>query len=209
MFWSIITATLAMPITEPEMTFTHKIEPIPTEIRSKMMGTTWQEGCPVALNDLSLITLSYWGEDALTHQGQIIVHNSESEAISRVFETLYTHHFPLTSMKLMWEFGGSDDASMNANNTSGFNCRRIKNTSKWSNHSYGKAIDVNPLWNPWIRGEVVDPPAGKVYTDRNSSKPGVIKAGDFVVEAFAKEGWKWGGYWKNTKDYQHFSSNGR
>ena len=107
------------------------------------------------------------------------------------------------------EFDGSDDASMNANNTSGFNCRRIKNTTKWSNHSYGKAIDVNPLWNPWVRGEVVDPPAGKEFVDRNLGKPGIIKAGDFVVEAFAKEGWIWGGYWKNTKDYQHFSSNGR
>lgn len=191
------------------MTFQSTIQTIPTDIRDKMIGVTWHEGCPIALDELSLLTMSYWGEDNQTHSGQLIIHQTEAKAMVRIFETLYTNQFPLTSMKLMWEFGGSDDASMKANNTSGFNCRRIKNTTKWSNHSYGKAIDVNPLWNPWVRGNIVDPPEGKDYLDRTSNKPGIIKAGDIVVTAFGKEGWKWGGYWKNTKDYQHFSANGR
>lgn len=189
--------------------YTHHIETIPTNIRSQMIGKTWQEGCPVSLDELSLLTLSYWGADNTPHQGQIIVHATQSTAIVRVFNVLYDQRFPLTSMRLMWEFGGSDDASMAANNTSGFNCRRIKNSTKWSNHSYGMAIDVNPLWNPWVRGSIVDPPEGKPYVDRTQQTPGLIKAGDAVVTAFAQEGWKWGGYWKNTKDYQHFSANGR
>lgn len=196
--------------TEPStMTFDSRIETIPTDLREKMTGVTWHEGCPVALDDLSLLTLSYWDENSTRQTGQLIVHSTQSQAITRVFEVLYTNHFPLTSMKLMWEFNGSDDASMKANNTSGFNCRRVKNTDKWSNHSYGKAIDVNPLWNPWIRGTIVDPPEGKPYVDRTITKAGVVKAGDIVVTAFAKEGWKWGGYWSKTKDYQHFSANGR
>ena len=197
------------PESETTMAYTHQIEPISEDLRSKMIGRTWQDGCPVAIDDLSLLTLAYWGEDNATHQGQIIVHSTQAEAVVRIFNVLYDTHFPLTSMKLMWEFEGSDDASMNANNTSGFNCRRIKNTTKWSNHSYGMAIDINPLWNPWVRGNIVDPPAGKDYVDRSIDKPGVIKSGDAVVTAFAQEGWKWGGYWKNTKDYQHFSANGR
>lgn len=205
------TIATANPTPEPETTvaYTHQIESISEDLRNKMIGRTWQEGCPVALDDLSLLTLAYWGEDNAPHQGQIIVHSTQAEAVVRIFNVLYDTHFPLTSMKLMWEFEGSDDASMNANNTSGFNCRRIKNTTKWSNHSYGMAIDINPLWNPWVRGTIVDPPAGKDYVDRTIDKPGVIQAGDAVVTAFAQEGWKWGGYWKNTKDYQHFSANGR
>ena len=190
-------------------TFQSNIEPIPNEVRKKMIGVTWHEGCPVPLDDLSLLTMSYWGEDNQIHSGKMIIHKKHAEAVERIFNTLYTNRFPLTSMKLMWEFGGSDDASMKVNNTSGFNCRRIKNTTKWSNHSYGAAIDVNPLWNPWVRGSIVDPPEGKAYLDRTSDKPGIIKAGDIVVTAFAEEGWKWGGYWSKTKDYQHFSANGR
>jgi len=207
----LLSYSYATPLqtTHTTMTFSSNIESIPTDIRQKMTGVTWHEGCPIALDDLALLTLSYWGEDNTSQTGQLIVHSTQSEAITRVFEVLYTNHFPLTSMKLMWEFKGSDDASMKANNTSGFNCRRVKNTDKWSNHSYGKAIDVNPLWNPWIRGSIVDPPEGKAYVDRTITKAGVIKAGDVVVTAFATEGWKWGGYWSKTKDYQHFSANGR
>ena len=190
-------------------TFQSQIESIPNELREKMTGVTWHEGCPIPMDDLSLLTMSYWGEDNQTHSGQLIIHKDHAEGVVRIFDTLYTNQFPLTSMKLMWEFGGSDDASMKVNNTSGFNCRKVKNTTKWSNHSYGAAIDVNPLWNPWVRGSIVDPPEGKAYLDRTSDKPGIIKAGDVVVTAFAKEGWKWGGYWSKTKDYQHFSANGR
>ena len=189
--------------------FQSQISTIPEDVRSLMHGRTWHEGCPVSLDELSLLNLTYWGEDQQAHEGELIVHQSQSEAVVRIFQTLYEQRFPLTSMKLMWHFEGSDDASMKANNTSGFNCRQIKNTQKWSNHSYGMAIDINPLWNPWVRGEIVDPPEGKPFVDREQVHPGIIRAGDAVVTAFAKEGWKWGGYWSKTKDYQHFSANGR
>ncbi|MEJ5943708.1 M15 family metallopeptidase [Pseudokineococcus basanitobsidens] len=99
-------------------------------------------------------------------------------------------------------YGGSDEASMRANNTSGFNCRPGR-------HGEGAAIDVNPLVNPYIKGSVVQPATAKRYVDRTQAVRGMIKPGDVVVRAFAAEGWRWGGDWKTLKDYQHFSDNGR
>lgn len=189
-------------------TYTSSIQPIPQEIAQRMIGVTWHEGCPIALTDLSLLHMSYWTMDNTTAQGQMIIATAQAQTVVQIFETLYNNHFPLTSMKLMWEFGGDDDASMRANNTSGFNCRKVKNTSSWSKHSYGHAIDINPLWNPWVRGDVVDPPEGKEFVDRTMNHPGVIKDGDLVVQAFLSRGWFWGGHWSKYKDYQHFSATG-
>ena len=105
-------------------------------------------------------------------------------------------------------YGGDDQASMRANNTSGFNCRYVSGTSRLSQHALGLAVDVNPLVNPYVTGAAVDPPEGAPYADRSRDDPGMIHAGDAVVQAFAAQGWKWGGYWSSGKDYQHFSSSG-
>ena len=34
--------------------------------------------------------------------------------------------------------------------------------------------------------------------------PGLITEEGICYHAFTKRGWKWGGTWKNVKDYQHF-----
>ena len=106
-------------------------------------------------------------------------------------------------------FGGSDDASMAANNTSAFNCRKATGGTSWSEHSYGRAIDVNPVQNPYVKGSLVLPQSGSAYVDRSRTIPGMIRAGDAVVRAFAAQGWAWGGTWTSLKDYQHFSTTGR
>ena len=110
----------------------------------------------------------------------------------------------------MDDFGADDAASMAANNTSAFNCRGIDGRpGAWSEHSYGWAIDVNPVQNPWVRGSQVDPPSGAPYVDRTLQTPGMVHADDGVVQAFRSIGWAWGGYFRNAKDYQHFSATGR
>src|SRR3546814_3477803 len=81
--------------------------------------------------------------------------------------------------------------------------------SKWSEHSYGRAIDINPLHNPYVRNGSVDPPEGATWADRSRRDPGMIHPDDAVVRAFAAQGWAWGGYWSSGKDYQHFSASGR
>ena len=204
-----ISTTSSISMAQTTMSsYTSSIQPIPQDIQQRMIGVTWHEGCPIALAELSLLEMSYWTLDKQTVQGQMIIATAHAQTVVEIFETLYNNHFPLTSMKLMWEFAGDDDASMSANNTSGFNCRKVKNTSSWSQHSYGQAIDINPLWNPWIRGNVIDPPEGKNFLDRTMNHPGIIKDGDLVVRAFLSRGWLWGGHWSKYKDYQHFSISG-
>jgi hypothetical protein len=107
-------------------------------------------------------------------------------------------------------FRGSDDASMAADNTSAFNCRYAVATGpkRWSAHAYGKAIDVNPVENPYVQGSTVSPANGRAYADRSRRSPGMAVAGGVLVSAFASRGWAWGGRWSGTPDYQHFSATG-
>lgn len=141
--------------------------------------------------------------------GELVVNVDVADDVVAVFETLFEAGFPIERMELVDVFGGDDLASMRANNTSAFNCRYVDGTTRWSEHAYGRAIDINPLLNPWIRGATVSPPEGERYSDRSLEMPGMIHDGDVVVDAFAAIGWEWGGTWRTSKDYQHFSASGR
>ena len=126
-----------------------------------------------------------------------------------VFSVLFDAGFPIERMELMDVYQGDDEASMRANNTSAFNCRHIAGSARWSEHAYGRAVDINPLLNPWVLGTTIDPPEAAHYADRTLEAPGMIHDGDVAVGAFASIGWTWGGTWASSKDYQHFSSTGR
>jgi len=163
----------------------------------------------VAADDLRAVAVSYWGYDGAVRSGRLIVHANQAQSVVRTFRDIYAARFPIQRMTPIDAYGGDDEASMRANNTSGFNCRYVTGTSKWSEHAYGRAIDVNPLVNPYVRGSSVDPPEGAAYADRSRTDPGMIHAGDAAVRAFAAQGWGWGGSWSGGKDYQHFSASGR
>ena len=189
--------------------FSSSVDPLSDALRSKMMNVTWREGCPVGLDELASVNLFHWTPQQTIQQGTLIVAAKEAQNIKQIFQILFENQFPLVSIRPMFHFDGSDDASMKANNTSAFNCRNIKNTNRYSQHSYGEAIDVNPLWNPWVKGNIVDPPEGKDFLDRTLDLPGLIHDGDIVVQTFANKGWKWAGNWTSRKDYQHFSTSGK
>ena len=172
------------------------------------MSSSWRPGCPVPLSDLRYLTLIHRGFDGADHTGELVVAASVADDVTAIFDELYTAGYPIGSMRLVDDFGGSDDASMAANNSSAFNCRAVTGGSGYSEHSYGTAIDLNPVQNPYLSGTLVLPDAGRAYLDR-SSQPGVIKPGDAVVQAFAQHGWTWGGTWSGPVDYQHFSVSGR
>lgn len=177
--------------------------------RARMIGSSWHRGCPVRIRDLRLLRMDYWGFDRTVHRGRMIVHADQAHRVRRVFKRLFDARFPIRRMRLVDAYGGSDDRSMAADNTSGFNCRRVGGpSSPWSQHAYGRAIDLNPIENPYVAGSYVSPPAGARFVDRSLRKKGMIHAGDVVVRAFASQDWKWGGYWTYPKDYQHFSRNG-
>jgi len=182
-----------------------KAEPLSPSLLEKVRRTTWRPGCPVAPADLRQLTLTYHGFDNAPHTGTLVVHRDLAADVIRLFEKLYDRNFPIERMVPIEDYGGNDDASMLANNTSAFNCRDT--TGKpgvFSNHSWGRAIDINPLVNPYVKGDKVLPDAGRKYLDRSKEFPGSILKDGFVVRLFESDGWTWGGRWPDRQDYQHF-----
>jgi hypothetical protein len=174
------------------------------------MTFSWRAGCPVPLNDLRILRMTHLGFDGGVHAGELVVHEDHAGVVLGVFRALFESEFPIERMELVDEYEGDDDRSMAANNTSAFNCRPSTGSpGEWSQHSYGLAIDINPVQNPYVaKNGDVDPPKGAAYADRSTKAPGVIHRNDAVVQAFARIRWEWGGDWTSAKDYQHFSANG-
>jgi len=174
------------------------------------MTASWRPGCPVALDDLRLAIVTHWGFDGQPRRGELVVHADQAGRVVEAFRAIFEARFAIEQMRLVDEFGADDDKSMAANNTSAFNCRRATGSTRWSEHAYGRAIDINPVQNPFVtRSGAVLPPAGAAFTDRRSGAAGLITADGPVVGAFRSIGWKWGGDWSPGKDYQHFSLTGR
>ena len=174
------------------------------------MKYSWRSGCPVALDDLRILRVDHWSFSMQRTRGELVVHRDVAAGVLRAVERMWQARFPIRRMRLVDEYGGDDDRSMAADNTSAFNCRYVKGTTRWSEHSYGRAIDINPIENPYVyRSGEADPPAGQPYANRSRRAPGMIHDGDAVVDAWAASGWRWGGYWSGAKDYQHFSRSGR
>jgi hypothetical protein len=170
-----------------------------------MKRTTWHAGCPVAPNELALLTPAYVDYAGRSREGNLIVNRAVAKEVEGIFRELYRKKFPIEKMQPIEDYGGSDDRSMAANNTSAFNCRdKTGQPGKFSNHSWGRAIDINPLTNPYVNGDTVLPAAGRAYLDRTKRYRGGIEQDGIVVELFRKHGWAWGGEWKDRQDYQHF-----
>ena len=189
--------------------FRSAVSPISASLARRMTGVSWHAGCPVGLADLRVLTVSFWGFDRRAHSGTLIVHRSVAAPVVRVLARLYAARFPIRRMTPVDAYGGDDFRSIEADNTSAFNCRAATGSSHWSQHAYGKAIDLDPLENPYVSGGKTSHPGSRRYLDRGLQLPGMIHAGDVVVRAFAAEGWGWGGSWMGIRDYQHFSVNGR
>jgi hypothetical protein len=186
-----------------------RIARIPRPIRSWMRGVSWRPGCPVPIRKLRLVTLRYWGFDREAHRGRLVVHRNVARDVARVFRRLYVTRFPIRRMHLVDRYGANDRASMTDDNTSAFNCRwRAGQPGVWSMHAYGRAIDVNPVENPYLSSGGYSPPNAGRYVDRSDRRRGMIFHGDRVWHAFRRRGWEWGGDWRSP-DYQHFSTNGR
>jgi hypothetical protein len=183
--------------------------PIDADLAARMTPTSWRPGCPVPLRDLRYIRATFMGLDGREHMGEIVVHADAVPVTVGLLKGMWEHRFPIERMQLVDDFGGSDDASIAANNTSAFNCRAVTGGSGWSVHAYGRAIDINPVQNPYVTGSTVLPAAGRAYLDRRHVRPGMIVPGDPVWTMVKFVGWGWGGDWSSIKDYQHVSSNGR
>jgi hypothetical protein len=189
--------------------FKGSISPVPRYVQKKMRGVTMRENCPIGFNQLSYVRISFLDFNHRTHRGALIVNRRLAKQVLSMFRKLYYHRFPMRSVRPMYEFNGNDHASMEANNTSAFNCRKIGTSRRFSKHSYGEAIDINPLLNPYIRGQYVAPEGARAFISRSSYHPGKITRKSYVYKLFREYRWSWGGNWRYSKDYQHFEKNDR
>ena len=186
--------------------FSHTVSPV----TRAQLPHSWHAGCPVGPSQLRRVRLAYWGFDGTAHTGSLVVNAAAVGDLVRVFSRLYAGRFPIRRMRPIDAYGGNDERSLAADNTSAFNCRYAVGPGprRLSAHAYGQAIDVNPVENPYLESGRVHPRAGRAYLDRADVRPGMAVRGGLLVLSFAKVGWRWGGRWTGTPDYQHFSSTG-
>jgi hypothetical protein len=184
--------------------------PLSPEIRKAMTGVSWRAGCPVGLDDLRVVRARFVGMDGRAHTGRIVVHREVADPVVAVLRRLYAARFPIRRMVPVDAYGGSDFRSIEADNTSAFNCRYVDGTRRWSEHAYGRAIDLNPIENPYVTsGGTTSHRASRPYVRRTPYRPGMAVEGGVLVRAFDAAGWGWGGRWSGARDYQHFSASGR
>jgi D-alanyl-D-alanine carboxypeptidase len=192
--------------------FTFSAQRLGPATRKRVRGSSWHPGCPVGLADLRLLRIGYWDFAGRPQVGRMIVAASAVRAVRRAFARLYEARFPIRRMRLVDDFGASDFASIDADNTSAFNCRLATGSSRFSEHAYGRAVDVNPIENPYVyTNGTTTHAASRPYLDRSRHRPGMAFHGGVLVRAFAAARWGWGGDWRppSATDYQHFSSTGR
>jgi D-alanyl-D-alanine carboxypeptidase len=191
----------------PDGRFRSAVRPVDPAVRARM-GATWSPACPLRLADLRYLTVSFRGFDGRPHTGELVVNRRVADQVVSVFARLYRAAFPIEEMRLVTTADLSAHPTGDGNNTAAFVCRAARQQRRWSAHAYGLAVDVNPFQNPYRRGDLVLPELASSYLDRGRVRPGMIRPGDVVTEAFAAIGWTWGGTWRSPTDRMHFSATG-
>lgn len=186
--------------------FTHSVAPV----TRAQLPHSWHPACPVGPASLRRLRLSYWDFDGTRRVGTLVVNRSAVGPLTVVFRRLYRARFPIRRMRSIDAYGGNDERSLAADNTAAFNCRYAvgPGPKHWSAHAYGLAIDVNPVENPYLESGRVHPKSGRAFLDRTNVRPGMAVRGGLLVSVFASVGWQWGGRWRGSPDYQHFSATG-
>ena len=186
--------------------FTHTV----ARVTPAQLPYSWHPGCPVAPAQLRRLRVAYWGFDGRAHTGALVANADAVSDLVHVFARLYAARFPIRRMRPIDAYHGRDEPSLEADNTAAFNCRYAvaPGPKRWSLHAFGRAIDVNPVENPYLEGGRVHPRRGRAFLDRSRRRPGMAVRGGLLVRAFAGVGWAWGGRWAGSPDYQHFSATG-
>ena len=179
-----------------------------SEIFSRIKGISYKDNCTVPVSDLRYLHVLHVGFDGQTHEGEIICNKAIADDLLEIFEELYNNNYQIEKIKLVDEYDADDESSMADNNSSCFNFRFISHTTKISKHGAGMAIDINPLYNPYVKtvdGNLNIEPANSIdYVDRSQDFPHKIDETDLAYQLFTAHGFEWGGSWQSAKDYQHF-----
>jgi D-alanyl-D-alanine carboxypeptidase len=197
--------------------FHSTIRPLSAPVRAELKDGFWQQGCPVPIAQLRVLTVTYWGFDKRAHTGRLVVDADVAAPLGRVFHRLYQLRFPIRHMRLADMYGPKRSRPSDLDVSSSFWCRQAvaspcsstarKGTGSWSEHAYGRAVDLNPIENPYVGCGMNRIPASRPYLDRSRLRRGMVTPA--VVAAFRSIGWGWGGDWSgSTKDYMHFSATG-
>lgn len=193
---------------EDDMAPVFTSEEIPDEVFARMAGKSYKEDCTVPREDLCYLRISCVGAEGSAYIGEMVAAADLAEDLLDIFRQLYEAGYPIERMQLIDDYDASDQASMEANNTTCFNFRQIAGSTKLSNHSLGRAVDINPLYNPYVKktanGTIYDPPVAEAYADRDKDFPYKIDHDDLCYQLFTAHGFTWGGDWNSVKDYQHF-----
>jgi D-alanyl-D-alanine carboxypeptidase-like protein len=192
--------------------------PISTDLKDVMITQrTWEDGCPISMDRLILLKLKHFDFEGKEQNGEMVVLDVVAENVLTIFRKLHKAKFPIHKIQLISKYSGDDEKAMEDNNSSAFNCRKIANSDKFSIHSYGLAIDINPLQNPVAYTEVgllqdqvkVNPSGGRQYLNRSNLRPGMVENNyngkESVITLFRKHGFTiWGGSWNSPIDWHHF-----
>ena len=184
-------------------------QPIPDSVFLRMQGRSWPEGCAVRRADLRYLRLSHFDAEKKEHVGEMVCNKAIANDILEIFRELYRQKYPIQRIRLIDDYEAEDERSMRDNNTSCFCYRKVSGTTKLSKHATGMAVDVNTLYNPYVRTgkngrRIVEPATAVKYVDRSKSFPYKIVKGDLLYRLFIRHGFKWGGTWRTVKDWQHF-----
>ena len=184
------------------------IKAIDDEIFARIKGKSFKENCTVPREDLRYLHVLHKGFDGETHEGEIICNAYIVYDLTDIFQKLYLAGYPIEKIRLVDDYNADDEISMRDNNSSCFNFRFISHTTKVSKHGLGLAIDINTLYNPYVKEvdgkKIIEPATAEQYTDRTKNFPHKITTDDLCYKLFKEHGFEWGGEWTNRKDYQHF-----
>ena len=179
-------------------------EPIPVAVEARMRGVSYPDDAEVKLSDLRYLRLSYVDFDGKNQIGELVCNKAIADDLLAIFKALYEARYPIRSIRLIDDFGGDDEASMAADNTSCFNYRRKTGMRELSKHARGLAVDINPFENPYVRPSRVRPAGASAFADRTKDFPHKIDKDDLCYRLFREHGFSWGGTWRSVQDYQHF-----
>lgn len=182
--------------------FRSTVGSVPDDVLAR---STWSAACPVGRSDLRYLTVSFWGFEGLPHTGELLVHVNAVDTVVAGFEHLFARRFPIEEMRITRADELDVPPTGDGNNTSAFVCRPSVRSSTWSQHAYGRAVDINPFHNPYVSGDLVIPELASVYAAR-PDLPGVLSSDD--IAGFTTAGWTWGGTWRSATDHMHVSADG-
>ena len=181
---------------------------ITDEIKVRITGKSYAEGCTVPYEDLRYLQLSYVDFNGETQLGEMICNKAIAADLIEIFSELYHEGYQIDKIRLIDDYNADDDASCDDDNTSCFNYRVVAGSTNLSKHAQGVAVDLNPFYNPYVtypNGKIrISPVGSEAYADRSSDFPHKIDENDLAYKLFTKHGFTWGGHWKTLKDYQHF-----